>query len=105
MTLAFILVLLVLVMSLTQTFDPRPVQQSERSRAIVRMRSLLNYSEQCRLEASAREQSRVLALLNRPLNSHALDAGFDFSFYSHTLGLLGADNQAKVSSCCYHGIC
>jgi hypothetical protein len=28
--------------------------------------------EHCRLEASAREQSRVLALLNRPLNAHTL---------------------------------
>jgi hypothetical protein len=31
------------------------------------MHSLLNYGENCRSEASAREQSRVLALLNRPL--------------------------------------
>jgi hypothetical protein len=42
---------------------------AERTLAIVRMRSLLKYSENCRLEASAREQSRVLALLNRPLIS------------------------------------
>jgi hypothetical protein len=40
--------------------DQRPVQQ------IVRMRLLLNYSEHCRFGVSAREQSRVLALLNRP---------------------------------------
>jgi hypothetical protein len=39
----------------------------ERTLTIVHVRSLLNYSEHCRLEASAREQSRVLALLNRPL--------------------------------------
>jgi hypothetical protein len=44
---------------------PVPVQQ-RRTLAIVRMCSLLNYSEHCRLEASAREQSRVPALLNRP---------------------------------------
>jgi hypothetical protein len=39
---------------------------AEQTFAIVRMRSFLNYSEHCRLEASAREQSRVLGLLNRP---------------------------------------
>jgi hypothetical protein len=44
----------------------RPVQQ-KRALAIARMRTLLNYGEHCSSEASAREQSRVLALLNRPL--------------------------------------
>jgi hypothetical protein len=39
---------------------------AERTLAIVRMRSLLNYSEHCRLEASACKQLRVLTLLNRP---------------------------------------
>jgi hypothetical protein len=44
----------------------RPVQQ-KRVLAIVCMRLLLKYGEHCRSEASAREQSRVLALLNRGL--------------------------------------
>jgi hypothetical protein len=39
---------------------------AKRTLTIVRIRSLLNYSEHCRLKASAREQSRVLVLLNRP---------------------------------------
>jgi hypothetical protein len=41
--------------------------QQKRALKIVCMCSLLNYSEHCRSEASAREQSRLLALLNRPL--------------------------------------
>jgi hypothetical protein len=53
--------------------DPRRVQQ-KRALAIVRMRSLLNYSEHCRSEASARKQSRVLALLNRPPLYHGTSA-------------------------------
>jgi hypothetical protein len=50
----------------------RPVQR-KRALAIVRMRSLLNYSEHCRSETSARERLRVLALLNRPLVWHDED--------------------------------
>jgi hypothetical protein len=42
------------------------VCSAERTLVIVRMCSPLNYSEHCRLEASAIEQSRVFALLNRP---------------------------------------
>jgi hypothetical protein len=44
----------------------RPVEK-KRTLAVVRMRSLLNYGEYCCSEASAREQSWVLVLLNRPL--------------------------------------
>jgi hypothetical protein len=40
---------------------------AERMLVIVCMRSFLNYSEHCHLKASAREQSRVLALLNKSL--------------------------------------
>jgi hypothetical protein len=43
--------------------------QQKRALTIVRMRLFLNYGEHCRSEASPREQSRVLALLNRPLQS------------------------------------
>jgi hypothetical protein len=43
---------------------------AEQTLTIFRIRLLLNYSEHCRLEASAREQLRVLALLNRPLLYH-----------------------------------
>jgi hypothetical protein len=50
----------------------RSVQQ-KRTLAVVRMRSLLNYSEHCCSEAIAREQSRVIALLNRPLMSFNSD--------------------------------
>jgi hypothetical protein len=52
---------------------------AERTLAIVRMRSLLSYSEHCRLAASAREQSRVLALLNRPLITHLVYVGLRVS--------------------------
>jgi hypothetical protein len=45
---------------------------AERTFAIVRMRSLLNYSEHCHLEASAREQSRV----NRPLTEMSIIYNF-----------------------------
>jgi hypothetical protein len=42
---------------------------AERTLAIVHTHSLQNYREHCCLEASESEQSRVLALLNRPLIS------------------------------------
>jgi hypothetical protein len=45
--------------------DLRPVQQRQ-TLTIVRMRLFPNYNEHCRSEASAHQQSRVLALLNRP---------------------------------------
>jgi hypothetical protein len=48
------------------------------------MRSLLNYSEHCRSEASARQQSRVFALLNRPLENivlHAFSIRFSRAFF------------------------
>jgi hypothetical protein len=49
----------------------RPVQQ-KRALAIVRMHLLLNYSEHCHSELSAREQSQVLTVLNRPQESRSL---------------------------------
>jgi hypothetical protein len=52
------------VYSTLTAFDQKPIQQSERSQLFGSICLLLNYSEHCRLEASAREQSQVLALLN-----------------------------------------